>query len=140
MVKKTFDYLEKIKALKKHQKALSEEVNMTTVKFSVESVLSILLIEAREKLWREEEVRKIYSDVKGIGWNTKLTSRFKAYELCKRVPCDIFLKLCTYLKKNQNRLLNQGECALVATYIDQVYFDPYGITPHEAHQKTEVIE
>ena len=131
MAKKTFDYLAKVKI---------ENGYNVSVKFSVESVLSILLIEAREGLWCEEEVRKIYSNIKGIKWNTKLTSRFKAYMKHRQMYYYIFKKLCEYLKKDPNDVLNEGRCILVTTFSNNPLFDPYRIMPPKNNQKIKVIE
>jgi len=136
MDEEDFDYLAEIKKVKKKAKAEGKEVTMS-VRFSNETVLSIFLIEARGELWREEEVKKIYEDIEGIKWNTKLTSRFAAYMKNNQMYQHIFGKLCKYLKKDPNDVLNEGKCALIATYGTEIFFDPYSIMPPRNNQKNK---
>ena len=97
-----------------------------SIQFSVGSVLTDLLGEAREKICFADDAERICGDIKGRGWNLRLKSRFKIYKKHNRMPFDLFQRLCDYLDKDPNLLLNQGKCAITLGGY-WIFFDPYRI-------------
>ena len=121
----TYNYLKKIKA--------QEESDINII-FSIKSVLTDLLEEARETIWTEDKAKTIYEDIEGFGWHTKLKVRFKEAVRHSRLSSNIFQRLCDYLDKDPNLLLNEGECFLTKG-VHWILFDPYEIVKSEEYQK-----
>lgn len=121
-------------------RALGREAEFdVTIKFSNLSVLSEFLTETRNKIWQEEEAKKIYSDIRGLGWHKKLKGRLRGYKSNRGIPYSAFHKLCAYLKKDQNILLNLGKCTLLWRGTPWKFYDPYNIMPSKDYRKMDLV-